>query len=69
MAVVAVRDNDDAPQMTVEDARAAEDAGVLVFSIRLNAPSDLPITVDYATSDGTATGLYGGRWEPVIHAG
>ena len=55
MAVVAVRDNDDAPQMTVEDARAAEDAGVLVFSIRLNAPSDLPITVDYATSDGTAT--------------
>ena len=51
----APKDNDDAPQMTVEDARAAEDAGVLVFSIRLNAPSDLPITVDYATSDGTAT--------------
>ena len=54
-ADVTVRDNDDAPGLTVEDARAAEDAGVLVFSIRLNAPSDLPITVDYATSDGTAT--------------
>ena len=54
-AVVTVRDNDDAPQLTVADANAAEDAGVMVFSVRLNAPSDLPITVDYATSDGTAT--------------
>ena len=54
-AVVAVTDNDDAPQLTVVDARAAEDEGVMVFSVKLSAPSALPITVDYATSNGTAT--------------
>ena len=54
-AVVAVRDNDDAPQLTVEAARAAEDEGVMVFLVNLSAPSTLPITVEYATSDGTAT--------------
>ena len=54
-AVVTVRDNDDAPQLTVADANAGEDAGVMVFPVMLNAPSTLPITVDYATSDGTAT--------------
>ena len=54
-AVVAVTDNDDAPQLTVVDARAAEDAGVMVFSVKLSAPSAQPITVDYATSNGTAT--------------
>ena len=54
-AVVAVTDNDDAPQLTVVDARAAEDAGVMVFTVSLNAPSALQVTVDYATSDGSAT--------------
>ena len=51
---IAVRDNDDAPELAVADAQAIEDAGVMVFSVRLNAPSSLTITVDYATSDGTA---------------
>ena len=54
-AVVAVTDNDDAPQLTVVDTRAAEDAGVMVFTVSLNAPSALQVTVDYATSDGSAT--------------
>ena len=54
-AVVAVTDNDDAPQLTVVDARAAEDADVMVFTVSLNAPSALQVTVDYATSDGSAT--------------
>ena len=54
-AVVTVEDNDDAPQLTVADTLAAEDAGVMVFTVDLSAPSALLITVDYATSDGTAT--------------
>ena len=39
----------------MSDARASEDAGVLVFTVSLNAPSALQVTVDYATSDGSAT--------------
>ena len=50
-----IADNDAMPELTVADARAAEDAGVMVFSVKLNAPGVLPVTVDYATSDGTAT--------------
>ena len=49
------RDNDAMPELTVSDTRASEDAVVLVFSVKLNAPSALPVTVSYATSDGTAT--------------
>ena len=50
-----IADNDAMPELTVADARASEDAGVMVFSVKLNAPSALPVTVNYATSDGTAT--------------
>ena len=50
-----IADNDAMPELTVADARASEDAGVMVFSVNLNAPGALPVTVDYATSDGTAT--------------
>ena len=49
-----IADNDDMPELMVADARASEDAGVMVFSVKLNAPSALPVTVNYATSDGTA---------------
>ena len=52
---IAVRDNDDASELAVADTQAAENARVMVFSVKLNAPSGLAITVDYATSDGTAT--------------
>ena len=54
-AVVTVRDNDDAPQLTAVDVRSAEDAGEMVFTVELSAPSARSVTVDYATSDGTAT--------------
>ena len=50
-----IADNDAMPELTVADARAAEDAGVMVFSVKLNVSSALPVTVNYATSDGTAT--------------
>jgi hypothetical protein len=34
---------------------AREDAGAATITVRLNAPSSNPVTVDYASSDGTAT--------------
>ena len=50
-----IADNDDMPELMVADAGASEDAGVMVFSVKLNAASALPVTVNYATSNGTAT--------------
>ena len=49
---------DDDPVPTVEqvaDVTVAEDAGAMEFVVRLDAPSGLEVTLDYATSDGTAT--------------
>ena len=42
------------PTLSVADARA-EEGGTLVFTVRLSEASDAAVTVDYATSDGTAT--------------
>ncbi|MGC9502624.1 PA14 domain-containing protein [Baaleninema sp.] len=46
------------PTVTVQDVRVnEEDSGTtdLVFTVKLSAPNDEVVTVDYATSDGTAT--------------
>jgi len=46
------------PVLSVEDARATEtDSGTTDVALRLvlSKPSDVPLSVDYATSDGTAT--------------
>ena len=51
MAVGTIEDDDDAPAVTVADASASEGAGPLVFTISLDAPSGLPISVDWATGD------------------
>ena len=42
------------PTLSVADARA-EEGGVLRFAVRLSESTDAAVTVDYATSDGTAT--------------
>ena len=42
------------PTLSVGDRRA-EEGGTLVFAVRLSEASDATVTVDYATSDGTAT--------------
>lgn len=42
------------PTLSVEDAAADEAAGALVFTVRLSGPADEPVTVAYATADGTA---------------
>ena len=54
-ATVTVSDNDDPPALQVADVAAREDAGTLVVSVRLDAPSALPVTVGYAVTAGTAT--------------
>ena len=50
-----ITDNDDPPALGVSDVRVTEDAGELEFAVTLDAPSGLEVTLDYATSDGTAT--------------
>ena len=42
--------------LTVADARASERTDVaLIFEVTLDRPASSPVTVDYATTDGTAT--------------
>ncbi len=42
----------DAPTFSVEDARASESDGAVVFEVQLSLASASQVTVDYATSDG-----------------
>ena len=45
----------DVPTLSVDSASAAEDDGHVVFEVTISVASDATLTVDYATSDGTAT--------------
>ncbi len=45
---------DEMPAMTVENQRATEGAGAMVFTVTLDMPSSEEVTVKYATSNGTA---------------
>ncbi|MCY3933377.1 MAG: hypothetical protein OXH70_16845 [Acidobacteria bacterium] len=47
--------DDDEPEVRIDDARAMEDAGSLTFAMSLDSGSSVPVTVDWATSAGTAT--------------
>ena len=53
-ATATIRDDDEAPSVSVADARAVEGAAV-PFAVTLSRASGRQTTVDYATSDGTAT--------------
>ena len=55
-ATVTITDNEATPVLSIADATAAEDArgGVIRFPVTLNPGSGTEVTVDYATSDGTA---------------
>ncbi len=59
-AVLTILDNDDPPTISITDVTHAEgnlgDATQFSFRIQLSAPSQLPISIDYATANGTATG-------------
>ncbi len=54
-SAVGVIENDDAmPVLRVEDASAPESAGELMFTVSLEGGSELPASVRWATSPGTA---------------
>ena len=48
-------DNDDAPRIEIADAEASEDEGGLSFAVTLTTQTVEQVTVDWATSAGTAT--------------
>ena len=54
-AVILISDNDPEPTLTIADDTAAEVDASLEFGVTLSAVSGKPITVEYATSDRTAT--------------
>ena len=47
--------DEDTSTLSVSAARAAEDAGYVVFEVDISAANDQEVTVNYATSDDTAT--------------
>ena len=47
--------DDDEPVLSIDDVVVDEDAPQAVFTARLDVPSVLPVTVQYASVDGTAT--------------
>jgi hypothetical protein len=47
--------NDDPPGVAVSSPRAGEADGKAAFTVTLTAPSTNPVTVPYATTDGSAT--------------
>ena len=54
-----ILDDDPVPAVSILDASATEVTGAdttITMSIRLSNPSSLPVSVDYATADDTATG-------------
>jgi len=54
-STITITDDDSAPSLSVNDISADEDASSGTFTVSLSAASGKDITVDYTTSDGTAT--------------
>ena len=53
-AVTIAGDDDDPPSVSIDLSSAGEDAGRVTFAAKLSEGSGRIVTVDYATSDGTA---------------
>jgi hypothetical protein len=49
-----ILDNDAPPSLSINDVTVNEGAGVAIFTVTLGAASGQTVTVNYATSDGTA---------------
>ncbi len=49
-----ITDNDPMPGLSVADVTVSEGDGVARFAVSLSAPSALPVTLSYATLDGSA---------------
>ncbi|MFC7298174.1 Calx-beta domain-containing protein [Herminiimonas aquatilis] len=55
-ATATILDNDyTAPNITINDVSVNESAGTITFTVSLSSASGKPISVDYATRDGSAT--------------
>jgi hypothetical protein len=50
-----INENDPQPSVTVDDPTVAENGGTMTFTISLDAAAAVDVSVDYATSDNTAT--------------
>jgi len=50
-----ILDNDAMPMLSINDVTVSEDSGDAVFTVAMSQPASWPVTVDYATTDGTAT--------------
>ena len=51
MATGTIEDDDAAPGLSIADASAEESVGEIVFGVSLDAPSGLPVSVDWETGD------------------
>ena len=54
-AEISIIDDDANPKLSISDSQTDEAAGSITFIVSLDKASDQDITVDYDTSDGTAT--------------
>ena len=52
--IVTIIEND-ISTLSIDNTSASESAGTMSFTVRLSVASTTPVTVDYATSNGTAT--------------
>ena len=50
-----ITDNDATPSLSIEDVSLQEENANMTFTVTLSAASGKTVTVDYATSDGTAS--------------
>ena len=57
MGVGTITNDDAAPAISVGDIVVSEEAGTATFTVTLTGPTALPISVDYATGDGTAVSI------------
>jgi Concanavalin A-like lectin/glucanases superfamily/Calx-beta domain len=54
-ATLTIVDNDGPPAISIDDVSFVEGGSSAHFTVTLSNPSSQPVTVDYATQDGTAT--------------
>ncbi|MDO6469979.1 Calx-beta domain-containing protein, partial [Neptunomonas phycophila] len=55
-SVTTTIEDNDTVEISINDAPTVdESAGTMTFTVTLSNPSDAPVTVDYASQDGTAT--------------
>jgi hypothetical protein len=50
-----ITDNDNAPTLAINDVTVNEAAGTATFTVTMTGLSSFPVTVNYSTSNGTAT--------------